>query len=60
MITEDDLKQLALTWFQDSGLEYRHSPGIAPDGDTRERTDYRQVLFKGDCTRRCWISCWAR
>lgn len=28
-MTEDDLDQLALTWFQDSGWEYRHGPDIA-------------------------------
>lgn len=32
-ITEDHLDQLALTWFQDAGWDYRHGPGIAPDGD---------------------------
>lgn len=47
MISEDDLEQLALTWFQDSGWEYRHGPDIAPDGDTPERADYRQVLLPG-------------
>lgn len=46
-MTEDDLEQLALTWFQDSGWEYRHGPDIAPDGDTPERADYRQVLLQG-------------
>lgn len=46
-MTEDDLEQLALTWFQDAGRDYRHGPDIAPDGDTPERTDYRQVLLQG-------------
>jgi len=46
-MTEDDLEQLALTWFQDSGWEYRFGPDIAPDGDTPERADYRQVLLQG-------------
>lgn len=32
-ITEDQLEQLALAWFHDSGWEYRHGPDIAPDGD---------------------------
>lgn len=31
MITEDQLEQLALTWFQDTGWEYRHGPDIAPE-----------------------------
>jgi type I restriction enzyme, R subunit len=47
MITEDQLEQLALTWFQDAGWEYRHGPDIAPDGDTPERADDRQVLLPG-------------
>ncbi|MDA8254349.1 MAG: type I restriction endonuclease subunit R, partial [Betaproteobacteria bacterium] len=46
-MTEDDLEQLCLTWFQDSGWEYRFGPDIAPDGDTPERADYRQVLLQG-------------
>lgn len=31
-ITEEHLEELTLTWFQDSGWEYRHGPDIAPDG----------------------------
>ena len=46
-MTEDDLEQLALTWFQDTGWEYRHGPDIAPDSDAPERADYRQVLLQG-------------
>ncbi len=46
-MTEDHLEQLALTWFQDSGWDYRHGPDIAPDGDMPERADYRQVLLHG-------------
>jgi type I restriction enzyme R subunit len=30
-MTEDDLEQLALTWFQDSGWEYCYGPDIGPD-----------------------------
>jgi type I restriction enzyme R subunit len=46
-MTEDALERLALTWFQDSGWEYRHGPDIAPDGDISERADYRQVVLTG-------------
>jgi type I restriction enzyme R subunit len=46
-VTEDDLEQLALTWFQDSGWDYLHGPNIAPDSETPERADYRQVLLPG-------------
>ncbi|MBX3619082.1 MAG: type I restriction endonuclease subunit R [Rhizobacter sp.] len=44
-MTEDQLEQLCLTWFQDLGWEYCHGPDIAPDGDMPERGDYRQVLL---------------
>ncbi len=47
MLTENELEALALTWFQDSGWEYRHGPDIAPDGETPERADYRQVVLAG-------------
>lgn len=49
-ITEDQLEHLALTWVQDTGWEYHHGPVIAPDGDTPERANYRQVLLPG-CLR---------
>jgi type I restriction enzyme R subunit len=45
MITESELETQAITWFQDTGWEFRHGPYIAPDGDTPERADYRQVLL---------------
>ncbi len=47
MLTEAALEQLALTWFQDSGWEYRFGPNIAPDGETPERAEYRQVVLTG-------------
>jgi type I restriction enzyme R subunit len=47
MITESELEAQAITWFQDTGWEFRHGPDIAPDGDTPERADYRQVLLTG-------------
>ena len=46
-MTEDDLEQLALTWFQDSGWECRHGPDIAPDGDTPERADLEPAVRVG-------------
>jgi type I restriction enzyme, R subunit len=45
MITESELEAQAITWFQDTGWEFRHGPYIAPDGDTPEPMDYRQVLL---------------
>ena len=35
-ITEDHLEQLALTWFQDTGWEYRRGPNITPAGEREE------------------------
>ncbi len=46
MITEDQLEQLALTWFQESGWSYLPGPNIAPDGPKAERADYRTVVLK--------------
>ncbi len=48
MIIENHLEQLALTWFQDTGWDYRAGPDIAPDSDTPQRGDYRQVLLQGE------------
>ncbi|MEO8409280.1 MAG: type I restriction endonuclease [Propionivibrio sp.] len=45
MITEDHIEDLCITGFQETGWEFRHGPDIAPDSETPERTDYRQVLL---------------
>ena len=37
-MTEDELEQLALGWFQDAGWEYRHGPDLAPEGETPAAT----------------------
>ena len=47
-MVENDLEQLALTWFQDTGWDYRAGPDIAPDSDSPQRSDYRQVLLQGE------------
>src|SRR5712692_7943789 len=44
-MNEQQLERLCLSWFQDSGWEFRHGPDISPDGSTPERIDYRQVLL---------------
>ena len=46
MITENELEQLALTWFQETGWSYLAGPDIAPDGLASERADYRTVVLK--------------
>jgi len=44
-LTEDQLEQEALGWLAEVGYSHRYGPDIAPDGDTPERADYRQVLL---------------
>jgi type I restriction enzyme R subunit len=45
MITEDQLEQLCLTWFQEIGYAYVCGYDIAPDGASPERSDYRQIIL---------------
>jgi len=45
-MTEDQLEQEALEWLKDVGYSHLYGPEIAPDGESPERTDYRQVLLK--------------
>ncbi|MCW8193379.1 type I restriction endonuclease subunit R [Proteobacteria bacterium 005FR1] len=54
MITEDQLEQLSLEWFQATGYDHISGYDIAPDGHTPERTDYRQVILRDrllDCLK---------
>ena len=46
MITEDQLEQLCLEWFQSTGYDYICGYDIAPDGDNPERSDYRQIILQ--------------
>ena len=46
MITEDQLEQLCLEWFQTLGYDYANGYDIAPDGDFPERSDYRQIILQ--------------
>ena len=46
MITEDQLELLCIDWFKEIGYEYANGYDIAPDGDSPEREDYRQVILK--------------
>ena len=45
MITEDQLEQLCLDWFKSIGYDTVCGYDIAPDGDSPERTDYRQIVL---------------
>jgi type I restriction enzyme R subunit len=44
-MSEDQLEQEALGWLVDAGYSHLYGPDIAPDGDSPERTHYRQVLL---------------
>jgi type I restriction enzyme R subunit len=46
MITEDQLEQQCLDWFQSQGYSYACGYDIAPDGSSPEREDYHQVVLK--------------
>tara|TARA_R110002060_G_scaffold77217_1_gene88382 strand:+ start:1141 stop:4356 length:3216 start_codon:yes stop_codon:yes gene_type:complete len=46
MITEDQLEQQCLDWFQSQGYRYACGYDIAPDGSSPEREDYHQVVLK--------------
>jgi len=45
MITEDQLEQLCLEWFQSIGFDYICGYDIAPDGISPERSDYHQIIL---------------
>ena len=45
MITEDQLEQLSLKWFQDIGWSYSYGPDIAHDGNSPERSGYQDVVL---------------
>ena len=47
MITEDQLEQLAIQWFQDTGWSYVNGTVISPEGEAPEREDFRSVVLKG-------------
>jgi len=45
MITEDQLEQRCLDWFQTAGYDYTCGYDIAPDGSSPERSHYRQMVL---------------
>jgi type I restriction enzyme, R subunit len=44
-MTEDQLEQEALSWLVEVGYRHVYGPDIAPDGESPERDDYRQVVL---------------
>lgn len=51
MITEEQLEQLTIGWFQQSGWKYVYGPNITAEGQTPERVDYQDVVLKGRLTQ---------
>ncbi len=45
MISEGQLEQLAIQWFQDTGWNYANGADLAPEGATPERVDFRTVVL---------------
>ena len=45
LINEDQLEKMSISWFEDTGYEYICGYDIAPDGDSPERSDYRQIIL---------------
>ncbi|NLN91385.1 MAG: hypothetical protein GX134_14625 [candidate division WS1 bacterium] len=41
LITEADIEEMALGWFESLGYQVAHDPEIAPDGDRPERARFR-------------------
>lgn len=46
MMNEQQLEDLCIGWFQETGWQFVHGPDIAPDATSPERADYRQVLLR--------------
>lgn len=45
MMNEQQLEDLCIRLFQETGWQWLHGPDIAPDSDAPERADYRQVIL---------------
>lgn len=46
MLNEQQLEDLCIAWFQETGWQFVHGSDIAPDGTNPERADYRQVILR--------------
>ncbi|HUW39988.1 MAG TPA: type I restriction endonuclease subunit R [Rectinemataceae bacterium] len=45
-MNESHLERLCLSWFRDSGWDVLYGPDLAPEGESPERSDYRDVLLR--------------
>ena len=55
MITEDQLEQLAIQWFQDTGGNYVHGAVIAPEAEPKEPSPQPSPRGRGRKTVAWWI-----
>lgn len=46
MITEQELENYSISWFQELGWQHAEGSSIAPDGQSPARTDYRQPILR--------------
>lgn len=46
MMNEQQLEEICLGWFRETGWDFAHGPNIAPDSGTPERTNFRQVILR--------------
>ena len=46
MLNEQQLEDLCIGWFQQTGWQFAHGPDMAPEGDQPERADFRQVVLR--------------
>ncbi|WP_130472314.1 type I restriction endonuclease subunit R [Candidatus Magnetaquicoccus inordinatus] len=44
-MTEEQLEKEVLGWLGETGYTHLHGPDLAPDGNSPERKDYRQILL---------------
>lgn len=49
MITEDQLEQATISWFQDEGYSYLNGYDIAPESNTPYRNDFTEVILQKEC-----------
>lgn len=52
MMNEQQLEDLCIGWFQETGWQFARGLDIAPEGSSPERADYRQVVLR-DRLLRC-------
>lgn len=46
MLNEQQLEDLCIDWFQQTGWQFAHGPDLAPEGSQQERADFRQVVLR--------------